>query len=186
MKTATKTIIAALLMAASMETAMAQTQTQPRIAVPSTLPNGATSLNETYQDWTVLCGAGQERPVCLMTQQQRKSDTGQLVLAAELGAVAADEVRGSLVLPFGLRLADGVTLQIDDGPASQPLPFATCLPAGCVVQVAFDAAAVAALRSAAAIKLVAKAHDGGGDVQLGISLKGFSAALDRLGQLAGQ
>jgi len=38
---------------------------------------------------------------------------------------------------------------------------------------------VKALRAAAAVKLVAKAHDGGGDVLLGLSLKGFSAAHDR-------
>ena len=183
MKTRTTTaIVAALLMAANMEMTMAQAQTQVQTQAqqaPSTLPGGASSLNETYQDWTVVCTSGEQGRICVMSQQQRKSDTGQLVLAAELGAVPGGEVRGSLVLPFGLRLADGLTLQIDDGPASQPLPFSTCLPAGCIVQVSFDAATVKALRAAAAVKLVAKAHDGGGDVLLGLSLKGFSAAHDR-------
>lgn len=159
--------------------AHAQTQSRTQAQAPSTLPGGASSLNETYEDWTVVCTTVEQGKICMMGQQQRKSDTGQLVLAAEFGAVSRDEVKGSLVLPFGLRLADGVSLQIDDGPASQPLPFATCLPAGCVVQVSFDAATVEALRAASAVKLVARAHDGGSEVLLGLSLKGFAAAHDR-------
>lgn len=179
-----------LALAASMETPMAHAQTQaPTPAqtsaqTSSTLPNGASSLNETYDDWVVLCTAKDKGRLCVMTQQQRKSDTNQLVLAVELNAVSKEAIRGSLVLPFGLRLGDGVTLQVDGGPVSKPLPFSTCLPAGCIVQLAFDAATVKSLRAGTALKLVAKAHEGGQDVVLAVSLKGFAAAQDRAVALA--
>jgi invasion protein IalB len=181
---ARKIIIAAatLLLAFNMETPMAQAQTQ----TSTTLPNGASSLNETYQDWVVLCTTNDKNRICVMTQQQRKQDTNQLVLAAEFTAVSKDEIRGTLILPFGLRLADGVSLQVDDGPMSKPLPFSTCLPAGCVVQIGFDAATVKGLRAAGALKLLAKAHDGGQNVRLDVSLKGFAAAQDRAVALANQ
>lgn len=178
--TATMTLAIMLTMIANMEMpAMAQAQTKSTAVAPS-LPNGATSLNETYQDWLVLCQAGENGRVCLMTQQQRKSDTNQLVLAAEFVSVTADAIRGSLVLPFGLRLADGVTMQIDDGAVSPPLPFSTCLPAGCIMEIAFDAATINALRAGTTAKLVATAHDGGQKIQLALSLKGLAAAADRI------
>ncbi len=165
---------------------------QPRAAAPaqgptnapSSLPNGATSINETYQDWVVLCAAGDKGRNCVMTQQQRRQDTNQLVLAVEFDSIAADEIKGMMVLPFGLRLADGVTLQVDDGAASRPVAFSTCLPAGCIVPLSFDAAMVRTLRAGTTLKLVAKAHDSGQDVALGVSLKGFAAAQDRAAALA--
>lgn len=183
-------ITAALAMAANMEIPMAQAQTQtpaqPRIEAqaPSALPNGATSLNETYQDWAVICAAGEKGRLCVLSQQQRKTDTNQLVLAVEFNSVTANEIRGTLVLPFGLKLADGVTLQVDDGPVSPALPFSTCLPAGCILPVVFDAGIVKALRAGTTLKLVAKAHDSGQNVLLGVSLKGFAAAQDRAVALA--
>lgn len=39
----------------------------------------------------------------------------------------------TLILPFGLLLEAGATLQDDDGQPLEPLRFSTCLPAGCVV-----------------------------------------------------
>ena len=164
---------------AQVETYMAHAQTQTTAA----LPNGASSINETFQDWTVVCGSGENGRTCVMSQHQRKNDTRQLVLAAEFNMVTQDEVRGTLVLPFGLRLADGVILQIDEGDILATVPFGTCLPAGCLVPVAFDRDAVSALRSGAVLKLRAVAHDTGKTVQLGVSLKGFTAAQNRAAEL---
>jgi invasion protein IalB len=92
-------------------------------------------------------------------------------------------VDGALVLPFGLALDRGVTLQVDDAPAGPALRFRTCLPAGCVVPLSFDARLVAALRKGAALKINAAA-DNGKDAVFTISLKGFPAALDRTAVLA--
>jgi invasion protein IalB len=88
-----------------------------------------------------------------------------------------------LMLPFGLALDSGVTLQIDDKATMQPLRFRTCLPAGCVVSLTFDAPALVALRAGSALKVKAVA-DGGAATSFSISLQGFATALDRMGALA--
>ena len=86
-------------------------------------------------------------------------------------------------MPFGLALSSGATLQIDDKPAGQPLPFRTCLPVGCVVPVSFEAPTLALLRVGGAIKIKA-VTDGGQDAPFSISLKGFASAFDRVAALA--
>ncbi|WP_162894638.1 invasion associated locus B family protein [Rhizobium terrae] len=184
-------IALSFLVAVNMEKFMAHAQTQTPTSAQvlaqtssSTLPNGASSLNESYQDWVVLCSASDKGRLCVMTQQQRRQDTDQLVLAMELSSISANEIKGTLVLPFGLRLADGVTLQIDDGAVSKPLAFTTCLPAGCIVPLSLDAAMVKALRAGTVLRLVTKAHDTGQNVGLSVSLKGFAAAQDRAVTLA--
>src|SRR5262245_37523598 len=82
------------------------------------LPGGATSLRETHGDWVVNCaimGEGEQASkVCTLSQEQQDSKSGQRVIGVELrpasGANAA-----TLVLPFGLDLAAGAALQVDDG-----------------------------------------------------------------------
>ena len=151
----------------------------------SQLPGGASSLQESHEDWQVSCAVRDARKSCSISQQQRQKDSNQLVLAIDLSSGPKDGATGALVLPFGLRLADGVTLQIDEGKPSPALAFSTCLPAGCIVPLSLDGAFLKALRSGTALKLAAKAEDGGKGVVLTISLKGFASAHDRLKALAG-
>lgn len=146
----------------------------------STLPGGASSLQETYQDWSLAC-QGAPQTVCVITQQQVQQN-GQRVLAIELTRNGEDALSGNLVLPFGLLLDAGVTLQIDEGETQAPLRFSTCLPAGCLVPLAFDAEQVAALRTGTALKINVQGMDAS-ETALSISLKGLSAAIDRLAAL---
>lgn len=84
----------------------------PVLAAP--LPGGASTLQETYQDWTVSCQNQKETSVCVMRQDQSSTQTGQRVLTAELRNVAGGKVEGVLLMPFGLDLAKGAALKIDD------------------------------------------------------------------------
>lgn len=152
--------------------------TQP----PSTLPGGASSLQETYDDWQVSCVQQAAGKRCAMSQQQMDQKSRQRVLAMEL-SVAGDKVEGVLVLPFGLALEKGAALQVDDGETGAAIPFRTCLPAGCIVPVSFDAAVLDALRKGTAVKVKVTA-DGGAETAFSISLKGFTGALDRTAALA--
>lgn len=151
-------------------------------AAASALPGGASSLNETYQDWRVACVLQGAVKRCAVSQVQTQQN-GQRVLAAELAPPAGNTAAGTLILPFGLALDAGVTLQIDDKPAMQPVRFRTCLPAGCIVNLTFDAPALAALRAGAVLKIKATA-DGGAATPFAISLQGFGPALDRVAVLA--
>ncbi len=151
-------------------------------AAPSTLPGGASSLRETFSDWQVACAVQDAGSHCALLQSQSRQN-GQRVLAIELSATSATTVDGVLVLPFGLALENGVALRIDDQPEGQSFRFKTCLPAGCLVPVSFDAKAVKSLRSGISLK-VAAVTDGGAEQAFTISLKGFAAALDRIGALS--
>jgi len=152
----------------------------------ASLPGGATDLNESHGDWTVTCAVvtqnGASGKICVLAQQQTVPQSGERVLAMELRPQDT-AVDGELVLPFGLALDKGVTLQIDDGQPLQPLRFRTCLPVGCIVDLHFDAKSLPLLRKGKILKIKAGV-DSGGDTQLTVSLKGFPNALDRTIALA--
>jgi invasion protein IalB len=128
--------------------------------------------------------------ICTMLQQLTVTQGGQRVLAIELrpspagtsGGAANASADGVMMLPFGLALSRGVSLQIDTV-SLPPVSIRTCLPAGCVAPLHFDAQAFAALRRAAALKVRVSPDDGGADAQWAISLKGFGPAFDRLAVL---
>ena len=155
----------------------------PLAAQSTALPGGASSVQETFESWVVACVQDGSAKRCALSQQQTDQQSHQRVLAIELSAASGDKVEGALVLPFGLALDRGVTLQVDESPAGPTLRFRTCLPAGCVVPLSFDAKLLAALRKGAALKVNAVA-DNGKDTVFTISLKGFPAALDRTASLA--
>jgi invasion protein IalB len=148
----------------------------------SGLPGGATSLRETYDDWSVACAVEQSRKTCGMQQELRQQQNNQRVLAVELRP-SATGVEGTMVLPFGLLLAKGATIQIDDGAALAPFPIRTCLPAGCIAPLNFDAKTLANLRKATALKVKVSPDGGGADTQWPVSLKGFGTAFDRVAAL---
>ncbi|MBY5364434.1 invasion associated locus B family protein [Rhizobium leguminosarum] len=148
----------------------------------SGLPGGASSLNETYKDWRVACAQQDAAKRCTLSQVQAQQN-GQRVLAIEVNAQSGSTVSGTLVLPFGLALEPGISFQIDEKPTMQPVHFRTCLPAGCLVAIAFDASTLVALRAGTALKIKAVA-DGGAAIPFSISLQGFATALDRVGALS--
>lgn len=141
------------------------------------LPGGASSLRETYQDWSVTCQVTDKARRCVMTQQQVQQD-GMRVLSIELQSTG-DAATGTLVLPFGLKLDAGVTLAVDDRPPLPVLRFSTCLPAGCLVPLALDAKTIAGLRTAQTIRIDTLGGDGQ-KMTFPAPLKGFTTALDRI------
>jgi invasion protein IalB len=150
------------------------------------LPGGASSLRENHGDWIVTCRidtqAGKSVKLCVLAQEQADSRTRQRMLALELQP-SATGAQGTLVLPFGLALDAGVTLQVDDGTATPVQRFRTCLPAGCIVPITFDAKGLALLRKGTALRIKATA-DGGKEAPFTVSLKGFPSAFDRAATLA--
>lgn len=142
------------------------------------LPGGASTLQETFQDWTVSCQSQKDVTVCAMQQVQGTKE-GQRVLTVELRNVAGGKVEGVLLMPFGLELAKGAQLKIDeaDGPA---LAFSTCLPQGCLAPVSFDAKQAAALKAGTTLNVAATALSPAQPVAFKVSLNGFGAALDRV------
>ncbi|WP_127144325.1 invasion associated locus B family protein [Pelagibacterium montanilacus] len=148
------------------------------------LPGGANSLNETHGDWTVACVAPEGVARCAMTQTQVQGESRERVLAIELTtADGGDGVTGLLVLPFGLNLDAGITLAIDEATELDPRRFSTCLPAGCLVPIAFDGNAYARLRAGTTVMVRANANGSTPEVTFTVSLNGFASASSRLDQL---
>ena len=149
---------------------------------PVTLPGGASSLTETHGDWIVRCDvASQTAIACAVRQEQLDKATQQRLLAIEI-IPAADDVSGTLVLPFGLSLERGVLLLVDDNMQMPNQRFATCLPGGCIVRLAIDPEVVVAMRNGKALNVVA-VQDRGAEARFAISLAGLASALDRAAAL---
>lgn len=149
------------------------------------LPGGASSLRETHEDWAVGCtvqAGTAPTKICSLSQEQVDGRTQQRVLAIEVRPSSAGAARVILILPFGLNLQKGITLQIDDAEVSAMKPFRTCLPADCLVDAEMDDATVMALRRGNALKVNTVA-DGGKEISFAISLKGFQGAFERAVEL---
>ncbi len=115
----------------------------------------------------------------LASTVQTDQQSRQRVLSIEV-APQGDKSEGLMILPFGLLLEKGASVQVDDDAASaQTLKFRTCLPLGCVVPVSFDAAILAKLKKGTVLKVKAVSEANSKEVELAVSLKGFGAALDR-------
>lgn len=170
-----------LLLAATLAIGASQT------ASAQGLPGGATALNETHGDWTVGCQSAEAVTRCSLSQTQVRNENRQRVLTVEL--IVGDNgetAQGTLVLPFGLRLADGVNLVLDENTQIAAARFSTCVPAGCLVPLSFDAAATSALRAGSTLGIKAITNDTGQEFVLSISLHGFTAALARSVELTRQ
>lgn len=146
----------------------------------SVLPGGATSIQETYQDWRLAC-QGTPQKLCVVSQQQVHQN-GQRVIAIELRR-NGDTLSGNLFLPFGLMLDAGAALQIDDAAQPDKRAFSTCLPVGCLVPLEFRAEEITALRTGTTLKVRVRSVEPD-DATFSVSLKGLGTAVDRLDVLA--
>lgn len=170
--------------AAKGDRALAATEVQDDKKPAASLPNGASSINETYGDWTVNCAIADNQKRCGFSQQQGDSQTGQRLFGIELQSPADGQTNGALLLPFGLNLDDGVKLKLDEQNLGQGARFSTCLPAGCLVPVSFPTVATDAMKKGEKLVITATRNGGGEVPTFTVSLNGFTAALNRVTELA--
>ena len=134
-----------------------------------------------FQDWMVRCGRpeGQEQEVCEMQQQQVDSED-RTVMAVAVGRVPGTSNVGLLILlPLGILLPAGVTMQIDGG-AAIPLEVERCEREGCRIERIVEPDLLNRLKGGTKATVFFQAVDPQGKRQrLGvpISLLGFTAAL---------
>ena len=150
------------------------------VSIAESLPGGASSLTESYENWELTCVNQDETPVCSLAQVQINAETQQQMLAIELRPDGAGGLSGVMVLPFGLALSQGIAIGIDDQEANATLGFTTCLPVGCLVPVGFDAGSIASLATANQLTATAIISDSGDPISFVISLTGLQNAHARL------
>ena len=143
--------------------------------------NGASSLTETHGDWQVNCQIVNGGKICRFSQQQfNQGTTTERLLAMEVSSSAADAAQGLLAMPFGLSLASGLKVSLDEKPQAQPLVFKTCYPIGCLVEMKLDGAMLEAFKAAQILNLEGVASETGQPVKFTISLNGFTSAFARV------
>lgn len=147
-------------------------------------PNGASSIVETFGDWTVDCRAAESRKMCLLVQSQGDARSGQRLFAIELRAPREGRSDGTILMPFGLKLENGAILKLDDKDLGQGVRFSTCVPAGCLLPVSFPKVATDAMTSAARLTVAALNLSSGEAVTFNVTLNGFAAAFRRAAQLS--
>ncbi|MEF0943928.1 invasion associated locus B family protein [Rhizobium sp. BR 362] len=150
----------------------------PAASAQSALPNGASTLQETYQDWRVACSLRDKAPTCTISQDQTQQN-GQRLLAVEMQMRPDGGALATLLLPFGIVLDSGVTPNVDDQPPVKPVRFRTCLPAGCIALLPIDSPTLAKLRVGSRLNLKV-ITDADKELSFQVSLHGFSAAFDRV------
>ena len=153
------------------------------VASAAPLPNGMTSLSETYGDWVVACQMQNNAPRCQMSQTQTEPKTQQLFMAMEVRRNGDGTMAATLLMPFGLALKNGVTLQVDDARQMVNAEFSTCLPNGCLVPVSIDQPTMQALQTAKTLNVSAVAAQENKPFSAKVSLNGFAAGWARLNEL---
>lgn len=147
----------------------------------SPLPNGATSLTETYGLWTVNCASQNGEKACALLRQE-VNNQNQPVISMNVSTNNDGNVSGVLIVPFGILVSKPVQLKVDDSKIVIETSVRTCMPAGCIVPIAFDKNAITGLRSGKQLNI--KVTSAGNNEQvlddLFVQLDGFGPALDRL------
>jgi len=147
------------------------------------LPNGASAINEVYEDWTVDCRLADGRKVCRLSQAQGSSQTGRRVFAIEFDAPRNGRAEGTVLMPLGVKLDAGAIMKLDDKTFGQGLRFSACAAQGCIAAVSLPAAALDSLRKSQSLSIASLSLSNNEPVVFKVSLKGFSAAINRIAQL---
>lgn len=155
---------------------------QPATAATG-LPNGASAINEVYEDWTVDCRVADGRKICRLSQAQGNSQTGRRVFAIELDAPRHGRAEGTVLMPLGVKLDAGAILKLDDKTFGQGLRFSACAAQGCIAAVSLPAAALDSLRKSQNLTIASLSLSNNEPVVFKVSLKGFAAATARIAQL---
>jgi invasion protein IalB len=159
------------------------------LAVPAPVgaQGGPDRVIEQYRAWTVTCesvaatGAATATETCVMEQSVTDSASGATVMRLTIAAGSDRPVPvGTIIGPFGVDLAQGLTLSVDGAEAWQ-IAFLTCLQIGCVANLVLDEAEVAALRAGTTLVAMIRPSDNPtSEISLSFALDGFGDALARL------
>ena len=150
-------------------------------------PDTPITVSETHGDWTVYCV---EVPVdeedttrCVMEQRldwiSEDESTAQRVLTMTLAPRQEDNLEAIIITPFGLLLNQGMQLRIDEGPPFR-MNFRTCLETGCVSVAEYSENIVREMKRGQKLFVTMVEASQGQPFQLSVSLRGFTAAHNRL------
>ncbi|MCB9990858.1 MAG: invasion associated locus B family protein [Rhodospirillales bacterium] len=162
------TILVALAMTAALGLSGTPVASQEPQATPA--PGSA---------WTVRCQE-QDKGHCEIFQRLVVQETGKRMAEFAIGFPEDKKTaRGVMILPLGILLTDGVQMQIDD---QQPFKFKVrfCTNDGCFAYLNLNDAVLGMLQKGNKATIRFKSMQGQ-EIDLPISLSGFTKALQEIG-----
>ena len=148
-------------------------------------PTGASTVSESYGDWTMTCTRPSEKITCIVAQSQGDSQTGRRKFGFELQTPANGRSEGIVLMPFGLSIEPGVTFKLDEQALGKGAPYTACGLDGCFVPISFPTLALDGMRAAKTLFVIGQKSGGSDATTITVPLKGFAQALDRAVALSG-
>ncbi|MCJ2133683.1 invasion associated locus B family protein [Methylobacterium sp. J-026] len=148
-------------------------------------PTGASTVSESYGDWTMTCTRPSEKITCIVAQSQGDSQTGRRKFGFELQTPANGRSEGIVLMPFGLSIEPGVTFKLDEQALGKGAPYTACGPDGCFVPISFPTLALDGMRAAKTLFVIGQKSGGSDAATITVPLEGFARALDRAVALSG-
>ncbi|MBT9368974.1 invasion associated locus B family protein [Rhizobium sp. CSW-27] len=147
--------------------------------VPSS--GGAVVGAKPCADWEITHVGPRGVPMMQYRHEDRAKALAGIVM--ELGWMSSDHMVGRIVLPAGLRLADGARIQIDDAPAGARMPLHGFGRRDCMVDISWTGAMIAALYAGQVLKVHARVASSKKPVVFIVPLNRFGAVADQLKEL---
>lgn len=135
---------------------------------------------EVFGDWEKRCVTLPEQQNCTMFQLLQDQEGNNVAEISLFGLPPGQQAAAgaTIVTPLETLLTQQITLQVDGGQARR-YPFSWCNQIGCFARVGFtDAEITAFKRGARATMTIVPAAAPDQEVQLAISLSGFTAGFD--------
>lgn len=148
-------------------------------------PNGASTVSESYGDWTMTCTRPSEKVTCIVAQSQGDSQTGRRKFGLELQSPNDGRSEGIVLMPFGLSIEAGVSFKLDEQALGKGAPYSMCVSDGCLVPISFPTLALDGMRNAKTLLVTGQKSSGSEPATITVPLQGFPQALDRAVALSG-
>ncbi|KAB7785040.1 invasion associated locus B family protein [Methylorubrum populi] len=142
-------------------------------------PAGASSVSESYGDWTMNCNRAEARTDCVIIQSQGDRRTGKRLFSIELRPPKDGKSEGLILMPFGLQIEPGVSFKLDDRQLGKGAPFSFCVSDGCLVPVSLPTLATDTMKTATNLTISATKPDAKEPTIITVPLSGFAAAFAR-------
>ena len=154
------------------------------LACAATASAQAPADEKVIGDWRVSCNGQAAQAPCQMLQIVANKNTGAQVMVVSLVYLPANDVHlMQIFLPLGASLPRGVQIKGDNF-TSPKLPFNRCEQSGCVVVLPLNKDGIQNLGKSGENTQVVFAFDGGKDLNVHMSLKGFADADESMAEQA--
>lgn len=159
----------------------------PAVATPAAAawPVGASSVSESYGDWTMSCVRPSDKVQCAVAQSQGDSKTGRRRFGIELQAPRDGRSEGTVLMPFGLSIEPGVTFKLDEQALGKGAPYISCSSEGCLVPISFPTLATDGMRAAKTLTVTGQKAGASEPAIITVPLEGFPQAFARAVALSG-